>query len=349
MRVNMPIRVAAVRLWLPSGYETTDEAVQAGLVDAEAGAKDGYKALTVSDDLSAPEMAVLAVRDALEDAGVSPEQVGLVVHAWLYHQGHDFWSPAHYIAAMSGASRAVALGVQQMCNGGAAALEVALARMLSDPSLSNAVVTTADRFCPPGFDRWCDYGVAYGDGATALVLDRVAGPYEILAVSTACAPGLEAMHRGDDEFSRAPRQHRDTIDIRRNKKIFMSNGGGPRFAHEAKAAVQAAIRGVLAEAGIASDDPSVRYLALPRLGSDLLEQAYIPAVAGLTGAEILDFGRETGHLGAGDAIANLADIHAFHRPRPGEITLLVSAGAGFSWTCVAVRACADDREPTAAA
>ncbi len=348
LRVNVPIRVAAVRVWLPSGYETADDAVRSGRVNAEAAEKDGYKALTVSDRLAAPEMAVLAARDALADAGTDPSSVGLLVHAWLYHQGHDFWSPAHYIAAMTGADRATALGVQQMCNGGAAAIEVAVARMLADPLLPAAVVTTADRFCPPGFDRWRDYGVAYGDGATALVLDRTAGPYQILAVSTACAPELEAMHRGDDPFSRAPREQGDPVDIRRTKKVFMAGGGGPRFAAAAGAAVRAAIRGALAEAGLSATDPAVRYLALPRLGRSVLEQAYLPAVAGLTGAEVVEFGRATGHLGAGDAIANLADIDTFHAPRPGEVVLLLSAGAGFSWTCVALRARGRDQPGTEA-
>jgi len=338
MRVNGAVRVAAVRSWLPDGYETVGEAVRSGRIDADAAEKDGYKALTVSDDRSAPEMAVLAARDALADSGVPADRVDLVVHAWLYHQGHDFWSPAHYVAAGAGAAHATALGVQQMCNGGAAAVEVAVARMLADPDVRNAVVTTADRFCPPGFDRWRDYAVAYGDGATALVLDRSDGPYEVLAVSTASAPDLEVMHRGSDPFSRAPREHGDPVDVRRTKKVFMSGGGGPRFAAAAGAAVRSAIGGALTDAGIASDDPAVRYLALPRLGRGLLEQAYRPAVGGLTRAQILDFGRETGHLGAGDAIANLADVHVAHRPRAGEIVLLVSAGAGFSWSCVAVRA-----------
>jgi 3-oxoacyl-[acyl-carrier-protein] synthase III len=339
MKVSSPIRIAACRLWLPGGYETSAEAVRSGKLDTDAAERDGYQGTTVSDGPSAPEMAVLAAKEAMAGAGTTGDCIGLVAHAWLYHQGHDFWSPTHYVAAMTGADEAIAVGVQQMCNGGSAAIEAAITRMLCEPKITTALVTTADRFCPPGFDRWRDYGVAYGDGATALILGRVDGPYQILASATACAPALETMHRGQDEFSLAPLEHGTPIDIRRTKKAFLERGNGPRFAAEAGAAVHGVVRTALSTAQISLDDRRLRYIALPRLGGHVLEQAYLPPLRGLTRAQVLNLGRDTGHLGAGDPLANLADIHTLHRPDPGEIVLLLSAGAGFSWTCIVVRAC----------
>lgn len=339
MKLSSPIRIAACRLWLPDGYETSAEAVRSGRLDAESAEKDRYKGVTVSESLAPPEMAVLAAREALADSRVSPDRLGLVTHAWFYHQGHDLWSPTHYIATTIGADHAIAVGVQQLCNGGAAALDIAITRMLAEPWIANALVTTADRFCLPGFDRWGDYSVAYGDGATALVLDRAAGPYQILSTATASAPVLESMHRGRDEYTLAPRERGGPIDVRRTKKAFMEAGGGPRFNAEASAAVRTVIGDALSTAGIPLDDKRLRYVALPRLGAGVLEQAYRPTVRELVDAEILDLGSETGHLGAGDAAANLADIHARVRPDPGEVVLLISAGAGFTWTCVVLQAC----------
>ena len=39
-------------------------------------------------------MAVRAARNALSRAGVPAGDLAAVLHAWTYHQGHDFWSPA---------------------------------------------------------------------------------------------------------------------------------------------------------------------------------------------------------------------------------------------------------------
>jgi 3-oxoacyl-[acyl-carrier-protein] synthase-3 len=81
-------------------------------------------------------------------------------------------------------------------------------------------------------------------------------------------------------------------------------------------------------------------LRLPRHRdtATVLRDAYRPALAaaGLHGRAVLNLGRRTGHLGAGDAAANLADLTARGKPAPGEIVRLLSAGAGFTWSCAVV-------------
>jgi 3-oxoacyl-[acyl-carrier-protein] synthase-3 len=83
----------------------------------------------------------------------------------------------------------------------------------------------------------------------------------------------------------------------------------------------------------------LRYLVMPRIGTGALAQFYVPSVRELElpHAEVLVLGRDTGHLGAGDVIANLADLIAGDRLAPGEVALLLSAGNGYTWSCVAVR------------
>ncbi|MGH3991646.1 MAG: 3-oxoacyl-ACP synthase, partial [Pseudonocardiaceae bacterium] len=141
MRFDPALPIAAVTLWSPPGRETAAEAVAAGRLDAGVAAENGYRSVLVSQ-LAAPELAVLAASAALAAAQWDPATVDLVVHAWTYYQGHDFWSAPHFVAHGIGAARAVPVGVQQMCNGGAAAVEVAAARLLADPDVARAVVTT---------------------------------------------------------------------------------------------------------------------------------------------------------------------------------------------------------------
>jgi 3-oxoacyl-[acyl-carrier-protein] synthase-3 len=334
-----PPGIAAAVLWLPPGRQGVEEALQAGRLDAETAQRLGYRELACSADRAAPEMAVIAGQKALAEAGWSADDLGLVVHSWIYHQGHDFWSAPHYIANAMGARAAEPIGVQQTSNGGVAAIEVAVSRMALDPSVRRCAVTTADRFVEPGFDRWFgDIDVAYGDAATALLLDRDGGPYRLLSISAVSAPEYEVIYRGDDPFSPAARSQHGTISARRTKLFFRAGGGWPRFVGILRRSVRQVVLGAVADAGLAWDDPSLRFLVMPRLSTGALDQFYVPSVRELNPrAEILDLGRHTGHLGAGDPVANLADLHAGDRLAPGEVALLLSAGNGYTWSCLAVR------------
>ncbi|SMC48535.1 ketoacyl-ACP synthase III family protein [Kibdelosporangium aridum] len=337
MRLPQPTGIAAAVVWLPPQRHTAADAIAAGVLDEPMAARIGYRELTVSA-LAPPEMAVLAARKAVADAGCRAEDIGFLAHASLYHQGHDFWSAPHYIANEIGASTAIPVGVQQTSNGAAAAIDIALARMVIDPDAALSLVTTADRFAPPGFDRWSsDFDVAYGDAATALLLTTGDAPYQLLASATVAGSRFERVYRGDDPFSSAPRS--GAVDVRRTKLAFRGSGELPLLAATVRSSVHRVVRHVLADMDMTVTDPRVRYLTLPRIGTGALAELYEGPVAELelASTEVLDLGRETGHLGAGDSIANLADIDAAGMLAPGEIVLLLSVGNGFTWSCLAVR------------
>ncbi|GAA0459417.1 hypothetical protein Ade02nite_13410 [Paractinoplanes deccanensis] len=341
MRLGDRIGIAAATTWLPGTRQSADEARLLGRIDAEDLPATGAHSVPVAEEESAPDMAVLAGAEALRRAGTPAGRLALLAHAWIYHQGHDFWSPAHYVAARLGADRALPLGVAQMCNGGAAGLTTAVTRVLADPQPAEALVTTADRFTLPGFDRWRgDYAVAYGDGATAALVRRYEPGRDdlaLLSLAVASAPELERMHRGDDPFSPAPRWLSSQVNVRRTKKAFLSAGGMRQFRDTARDKVREVLGRALAEAGVAPDDPLLRTVLLPRLGPGTLELMYLPVVEDTVKATPAVLGADTGHLGAGDFLANLADLSAPARLGAGELAVVLGGGGGFSWTCAVVR------------
>jgi 3-oxoacyl-[acyl-carrier-protein] synthase III len=340
-----PLGLSSVTAWVPETAQTAADAVSARWLTGEEALATGYHSLPVAN-VAAPEMAVLAARRGLDRSDYVAVDLDVVAHAWTYHQGHDFWSPAHFIASRIGANRAVPFGIQQMCNGGGMGLELAAAQLNAEPEPGAALVTTADRFCGPGFDRWHgDYGIWYGDGATAAVLHGPSGPnddLELLAIHTVAAPEMERMHRGDDDFSAAPRQHGTAVDVRRTKKAFMEAHGKEHFVAMVAKKVPTVVRAALAQAGIQTGDERVRCVLLPRLGRTPLREAYEPALAGLTSAPALDLGADTGHLGAGDLLANMAALVEKELLAPGDIAIALSAGGGFTWSCAVVRRPCDE-------
>ncbi|WP_026422610.1 ketoacyl-ACP synthase III family protein [Actinokineospora inagensis] len=334
MKIDGRVGLTAAVAWYPDFAEKTVDMVAAGRVTEEEAVAVGYEQLPVAD-VPAPRLAVSAAREALALTGWDPSRIGLALHAWIYHQGHDFWSPAHYVAHESGVDRALPVGVQQMCNGGAMAVEVAAARLLSDPDTERALVTTGDRFANPGFDRWRgDYGLWYGDAGTALLLERGdESPFALRSIVTLAAPALELMHRGTDEFTSAPRA---VVNARRTKKDFLRLAGKERFMDLVRDKVATVVRRGLADAGIHPHDSRITRVILPRLGVSTARDIYGPVVGSVVRAPVLDVGSRTGHLGAGDVPASLADLYADDDLAAGEIVVLLGAGGGFTWSCLVV-------------
>lgn len=341
MKLEHPLGLVA-GAWYPSQRQTVEEAVAAGDIDAPTARDLGYTELPVSEHLAPPDMATEAARAVLERSGARAEELSLLLHASVHHQGHDAWSAPHYVAERLGAHRAVPIGLLQQCNGGAIGIESAAARLQGDPDAGPALVTTADRFLMPSWHRWrSDYGMAAGDAATAVLVHRADGSLpadlELHGLATTVAAELEVMHRGDDELNATPMGHSSMIDVRRTKRAFIKTYGVERFTKTAHDRIRAAVEECLALAGLAPDDPRLRYAVIPRLGSKAMAEAYVPPLREATPAELLDLGRATGHVGAGDLNASLADLAQGDLLAPGQYALVLNGGGGFTFTAMAVR------------
>lgn len=348
MKFGDDLRIKTVTSWFPSDHETVEDAVAAGKLDAEEAERLGLARLPVSARWSGPEMAAAAGRDALSRAGWSPSTVGLVLHTWIYHQGHDMWSPPHFVANEVGSPHALPYGVQQGCNGAALALQLAALQLAAEPGLGAVLITTGDRFAPPGMDRWTtDYGLGFGDAGTAALLhhrDAEPDDYALLALATETEAELELMMRHGDDFSAAPLQHSDCIDLRRPKKSYLTAYGKEKFTSIAGRKIRKVVVDAVHDAGLGLDDPRIKYIALPRLGAHLLDANYIPVLNDVLKAEALRFGAATGHLGCGDFLANLADLRDRVPLEPGDIALVIGGGAAWTWGCAVVQV-PEDQSP----
>jgi 3-oxoacyl-[acyl-carrier-protein] synthase III len=346
MRFDGGLGIRAVSTWIPATTQSAAGELAAGRIDAETVERLGVTRLPVSTDLAPPEMAVRAARRVLERAGWGPERIGLLAHAWVYHQGYDKWSPAHYIASELGLpDRALPIGIHELCNGGSTALYLAALNVAADPGIDGALVTTADRYGAPTWNRWLTHtDIGYGDGATATLLHRRDGSRDellLLSVAHASASFLEGLERGDAAFTTAPMLGRTTLDSRDERRQFYDRYGKESLGEAARRCVRGTLYQALDEAGLAADDPRLRYILVPRVSPRLTELMYGGVVADEFKAELLWLGADTGHLGAGDMPANLADLVAREMLAPGEFAVVAGAGGGFTWTTAVVQAPSD--------
>ncbi|MEU8028842.1 ketoacyl-ACP synthase III family protein [Streptomyces sp. NPDC049099] len=330
MRVEeIYLRATSVRL--PASL-SIDDAVAAGSCPAGLAATTGVVSVAYSPDESAAEMAARAARDALRRAGSGPGDVDLLLHADTYHQGQDLWPVASYVQREALGNHCPALEIRQMSNGGLAALDLATAYLTAGHGHGDALLTTADRFCEPGIDRWrTDPGTPYADGATALVLSRRGGFARLVSLAVHADPQLEPMHRGDEPFTPAPFSNRIPVDFEEAKRAFVGRVGMSYAITRANNGQQTVVKQALADAGMELGDAS--WVVLPHFGRRRLQAIYYKPFGIEPERTAWEFSRTVGHLGAGDQFAGLDHLLVSGRARPGDRCVLIGVGAGYSWGC----------------
>jgi 3-oxoacyl-[acyl-carrier-protein] synthase-3 len=322
--------IAGSGVWLPPPV-TVAQALAAGDCDERTAASTDVAAVVVADDESAPEMAARAGRIALARAGLDAADVDLVLHASIFYQGHDLWAPASYVQRMTVGGGCPAIEIGQVSNGGMANLEVAHAYLAADRTRSAALLTTGDKFCPPGFDRWrSDPGTVYADGGTALVLSRRGGFARIRSLVSISEPDLEGMHRGDDPFSPAPLRHRPTVDLEACKRAFLARNGSAYAVARVSAGHRQVVKQTLAEADL--DLADITRFVLPHQGRRRLQAGYFGKFRIDPAMTTWPWSRHIGHLGAGDPFAGFDHLVSTGTVGPGDRCLLLSVGAGFTWS-----------------
>jgi len=158
---------------LAAMVDTTDEWIvtRTGIRERRIAAKDEFTS----------HMAANAARKALEQAGMNPEDIELIVVATITP---DTPTPATacHVQSQLGAFNAVAFDISAACAGFLYAMKIAK-RLISDGAFKNALIIGAEKLSAA--TNWEDRStcVLFGDGAGAAVLRR-AEPGEGSIVAT---------------------------------------------------------------------------------------------------------------------------------------------------------------------
>lgn len=132
------------------------------------------------DDETASGFSVAAAKQAIAMAGISPEQIGLII-CCTFTGDYIYPAMACKVQELIGAKNAGAFDVMANCTGFQVGLTVASDRMYCDSSISYAlVIGTA---LQSRYINWWDpdSAIYFGDGAGATILGRVPEGYGILA------------------------------------------------------------------------------------------------------------------------------------------------------------------------
>lgn len=329
------IYLAGTGAWFPEEV-TVDTAIAEGRYTPEEAERSGQLALTVASSAQrSPDMAVDAARQALDRAGYQSEDVGLLLYAVLMHAGVDAWNSASYVQRQVAGDRCLVAEVRCASNGGLVGLELACSHLRARPDHRAAVVTAADLWPGPLFDRWrSDRGLVFGDGGSAFVVSRERGFARVLSMATTTDPSLEGLHRGDEDFGPFRHSAQNPIDLHRRAEEFLATMPKEELRRRQAAGLRAAVDQAIGEADISLD--GVEAAVVPFFGRRLLQRLCLDTLKLGLHRTTWEFGRRIGHLGAGDQFAGFDHLVCSGRLRPGDRAMLVGVGGGFTWTIAVV-------------
>ncbi|SDW71703.1 3-oxoacyl-[acyl-carrier-protein] synthase-3 [Amycolatopsis xylanica] len=324
--------IAGVGSYLPKTVDV-DEAVADGRYDAEEQAGSGQLAVAVAGDgETQPEMAALAGRVALERSGRRPDEVALLLHAVTGHNGLEGWNSAAYLQKRVLGGAGISFEIRQLSNGAIASVELAGA-YLAASGLDAAIITSADRFAEPAWDRWrSSWGLVFADGASAAVLSRDGGFARVLSAVTVSDPDLEVLHRGSLPFTAAPDTGGYPIDFRARTLDSSYDIGFDEVSARMATGLKSAVARATEEAGVSVAD--ARHCVVPHFGRELLHRECLGVLGIDLARTTWSWAAHIGHLGAADQFAGLTYLTEAGALAPGDRVLLLGIGGGFNWTCV---------------
>jgi 3-oxoacyl-[acyl-carrier-protein] synthase III len=327
--------ISGIGCWLPPAYPAA-EAVAAGLYDPTAFAESGLRSVLIAGTEAPPDMAVRAARIALGRSPGGADSVGTLLHAGVFYQGPEMWSPPGYILRELGIKGAGGIEIRNGCNGMLAALELAAGLLPHQPeNRPDLLLTAADNFNSPLINRWNSgpMGVIAADAASAVVLSRTAGFARVEAIVSTVYPEFEAMGRGDEPLFPPTGSSGRRIDPLGRAQQFserLIDEGGDSLAvgNGIAAACVETVLAAVSEAGLETSD--VSRVLVPNGDRATTENCVTNPLGLDVSRSMWEFGCGIGHAGSSDQVIALDQLVRTGQLAVGDHILLFGGAPGWS-------------------
>lgn len=277
-------------------------------------------------------MSAAAGLQAIERAGVGPEDIDVVAYFGSLAKDFQVWSASPKVIDLIGATNAFALEMGNVSCGGPVAMGVVASMLVGDPNIDNVLLVGGCRE-----SHLLDYTNSrsrfmfnFGDGGAAALLSTSLPGHDIVSyrvISDGQFADDVAVYAGG---TRMPASHA-TVDERRHyfdvpdpasMKMRLDQVSGPNFVRVATEACE--------RAGITLADIKL----LPVLHTKQSIHDWIVDSLGIDPASAVHI-RRRGHMSGLDTLVGLdlrrEDLH------PGDHVMLLSAGTGYTWAATVIR------------
>ena len=266
------------------------------------------------------DMAVKAARAAIEQAGITPEEIDLIIVATV-SADMFFPSTACLVQKQLEARRAACFDISAACSGFLYALEIAQ-QFITNHTANTVLVIGADKLS--NVVDWTDRNtcVLFGDGAGAAVLRNRSGSHGIICTHMGSDGNFANILAIPGGGSRMPTTH-ETLDKSANT-IKMA---GKEVYKQAVNAMLSASRKALEQSGLKAADLAciIPHQANMRIIEAISDRLRVPLDRFLVNLD------RYGNTSAAAVAIALDEANRTGRMKIGDYVLLVVFGGGLTW------------------
>jgi 3-oxoacyl-[acyl-carrier-protein] synthase-3 len=328
----MSVGIMGLGLYAPPDVVTAEQlseetGIPADVLFEKFGVRQVHRA---GADCHVSDMSIAAVHAAIEDAGVDPDEVDLLVYCGSEWKDHIVWSAATYIAHQVGCHRAEAFEIYALCAGTPIALRTVKDMMTAEPSIRTAVIVAASKESAL-VDRSREntrFMFNFGDGASAAVIRRdlsrniVLGSASMVDGSLSkdtVMPAGGSRHMPSFETVQNGMHYLDVPDLDRMRNR-LDEVSSQNFLHVIKSALERS-----------------RYERADFVAAVHMKRSMQRWLLDALGAERSFYLEDYGHMQAADQFAILVEARQRDLLREGDVVVLAAAGVGYTWSASVVR------------
>lgn len=330
------VGIAGIGTYFPQKIETAADLVAAsGIPEEVLRTKMGIVQRHIAgENESVSYMASEAAKAAIAMAGISPEQIKMVVSHGSEYKDHVVWNAAGKIQHNVGAIHAYAFEMYALCAGAPIAMNIARSMMLADPTLDTVLLAAGSRendLVSPANQR-ARFMFNFGAGGGAMLLKRDAVENIILGASALTDGSLsetvmlttepDAIGEGStingEVVGRLDVRNADYMAERLNATSL------PNFVRVITEAVE--------KSGYRLSD--VKFMGITHMKKSFYVE--ILNAVGLTPEQSV-YLDHYGHVQSVDQVLALQLGLAQGKIHPGDIVVLAGAGTGYTWSAVTLQ------------
>jgi 3-oxoacyl-[acyl-carrier-protein] synthase-3 len=278
------------------------------------------------DDEATSDLAANAARAALENAGISAEEVDLIIVATVTPDMF-FPSTACFVQQKIGAKHAACFDVSAACAGFLYALEIAQ-QFITSHTYDTVLVIGADKLT--SIVDWKDRNtcVLFGDGAGAAVLRHRGGGHGVISTFMASDGALADILYIPGGGSRFP-----AVDEKTGARLNCIKMNGKETYKHAVTSMLDAAQKVLAEANLDPEDLAciIPHQANLRIIEAIADRMEVPLERFMVNLD------RFGNTSAAAVAIALDEAHRTGRMKVGDYVLLVVFGGGLTWAASVIQ------------
>ena len=280
----------------------------------------------VSEGETGCDLATKASREAIERAGVGPEDIDLIIYATL---SPDFMFPgtAVFVQRALGLKDIPCLDIRQQCTGFIYGLSIADAYVRSG-AFKN-ILMIGSEVHSTGLDvstAGRDITVLFGDGAGAVVIGRATDDKHMILSTHIHADGSEAEILWT-EYPASARSPRITAEAMAERKHYPSMNGKRVFKHAVTKMPSAIMEGMMAN-GLKSIDEID--MVIPHQANLRINQM-VSKMIGLPDHKMHNNIMKYGNTTAASIPICAHEAVQLGKIKPGDLVCMVAFGAGLTW------------------